>query len=285
MRHERRSAVPPGSCPTSRHSGSRRCRDSFPQHGSRPGSTCCLRAGRRSVLRPRTVPWIVLLSCRACATASRRVRVRWAEPRRLRSGRRGREPTTSDGLFDGRDDSEPPCKDEARIGQKGSIAYVSAPVGSRPPMVRDNRHDSAYLFGAICPQRGVGAAIIVPAVNAEAMNEHLREISTQVAPDAHGVLVCDGAGWHQTGGRLHGEHHPAAAAAPYAGVEPDGERLRIPPCQQALHARLGQLRRHRRGMPRWLGFPHQRPRSHPLNRLPRLGMCRSLGGLVLISGP
>lgn len=25
------------------------------------------------------------------------------------------------------------------------------PIGSRPLMVRDNRHDSAYVFGAICP--------------------------------------------------------------------------------------------------------------------------------------
>lgn len=69
-------------------------------------------------------------------------------------------------------------------------------------MVRDNRHDSAYLFGAICPARAVGAAIIMPGANTEAMNEHLCEISTQVAPGALAVLVCDSAGWHQTGGRL-----------------------------------------------------------------------------------
>ncbi|SFG53409.1 hypothetical protein SAMN05518801_1451, partial [Novosphingobium sp. CF614] len=31
-------------------------------------------------------------------------------------------------------------QDEARVGQKGSIEYVWAPIGSRPPMVRDNRH-------------------------------------------------------------------------------------------------------------------------------------------------
>jgi transposase len=93
-------------------------------------------------------------------------------------------------------------QDEARVGQKGAHAYIWAPVGSRPLMVRDNRHSSAYLFGAICPARGVGAAIIMPHVNAEAMSEHLKEISTQVAPGAHAVLVCDGAGWHQTGGRL-----------------------------------------------------------------------------------
>ena len=33
-------------------------------------------------------------------------------------------------------------------------------------------------------------------------NLHLAEISTQVAPGAIAVLVCDGAGWHQTGGAL-----------------------------------------------------------------------------------
>jgi hypothetical protein len=93
-------------------------------------------------------------------------------------------------------------QDEARVGQKGSLEYVWAPIGSRPPMVRDTRHDSVHLFGAICPARGIGAAIIMPAVNIEAMNEHLAEISTQVAPRAHALLVCDGAGWHQPGERL-----------------------------------------------------------------------------------
>lgn len=93
-------------------------------------------------------------------------------------------------------------QDEARVGQKGGHAYVWAPVGSRPAMVRDNRHDSVHLFGAICPDRGVGAAIIMPYINTEAMNEHLKEISAQVTPGAHAVLICDGAGWHQPGGRL-----------------------------------------------------------------------------------
>ncbi len=92
--------------------------------------------------------------------------------------------------------------DEARVGQKGTHAYVWAEVGSRPPMVRDNRHDSVHLFGAICPARAVGAAIIMPAVNTEAMNEHLKEISAQVGIGALAILILDGAGWHQTGGEL-----------------------------------------------------------------------------------
>ncbi len=93
-------------------------------------------------------------------------------------------------------------QDEARVGQKGGHAYVWAEVGSKPKMIRDNRHTSAHLFGAICPERGVGAAIIMPVMNSDSMSEHLKEISTQVSSGAHAVLVCDGAGWHQTGGKL-----------------------------------------------------------------------------------
>ena len=93
-------------------------------------------------------------------------------------------------------------QDEARVGQKGTHATVWAPVGSRPLMVRDSRHDSAYIFGAICPQRGVGAAMITPCVSTQMMNLHLAEISTQVAAGARAVLVCDNAGWHQGGGAL-----------------------------------------------------------------------------------
>ena len=93
-------------------------------------------------------------------------------------------------------------QDEARVGQKGGHTYIWAPIGSRPLMVRDNRHDNAYIFGAICPVRGVGAAMITPTANTEMMNLHLAETSTQIANDAIAVLICDGAGWHQQGGTL-----------------------------------------------------------------------------------
>ncbi|MEJ0049506.1 MAG: transposase [Rhodospirillales bacterium] len=73
-------------------------------------------------------------------------------------------------------------QDEARIGQQGTHAYIWAPVGARPLMVRDNRHDSAYIFGAICPQRGVGAAMITPAANTEMMNLHLVDKIQHLSP-------------------------------------------------------------------------------------------------------
>jgi len=63
----------------------------------------------------------------------------------------------------------------------------------------DQRYQSAYLFGAICPARGTGAALALPLANTEAMQLHLDEISCQVARGAHAVLLLDRAGWHTTG--------------------------------------------------------------------------------------
>jgi len=73
------------------------------------------------------------------------------------------------------------------VGQQGTLSYVWAPIGSRPARVRDCRHESAYLFGAICPARAVGAAIVMPWVSSEAMAIHLGEISKQVGPSAQVV--------------------------------------------------------------------------------------------------
>jgi hypothetical protein len=106
--------------------------------------------------------------------------------------------------------------DEARIGQQGTITRVWARLakgsvrrsrmewqdegkrGSRPRVWRDRRYEWAYLFGAICPERSTGAAIIMPEVNVEAMNEHLAVISQSVSVGAIAVLVLDGAGWHSS---------------------------------------------------------------------------------------
>ena len=90
----------------------------------------------------------------------------------------------------------------ASVGQQGTLSYIWAERGSRPVVVRDDRHDSAWLFGAICPERAVGAAVVMPWVSSEVMSVHLAEISKVVGLTAHCVLICDGAGWHQSGDRL-----------------------------------------------------------------------------------
>ena len=87
-------------------------------------------------------------------------------------------------------------QDEARVGQKGTLTRVWARRGSRPRAPRDTRYEWAYIFGAVCPERAIAAALVLPFANREAMNLHPREISQCVSEGAHALLAVDGAGGH-----------------------------------------------------------------------------------------
>ena len=89
--------------------------------------------------------------------------------------------------------------DERRLGQKNPRTRRWARRGTRPRALADLRTKSAYLFGAICPKRGTGAAIVMPSATTEAMQHHLDEIARSLAPKAHAVIVLDQTGWHTTG--------------------------------------------------------------------------------------
>ena len=84
-----------------------------------------------------------------------------------------------------------------RVGQKNPITRRWARKGTRPAAPKDQRTASAYLFGAICPKEGKGAALVMPRCVTEAMSLHLAEISRAVALDAYAVILLDQAGWHQ----------------------------------------------------------------------------------------
>ena len=89
-------------------------------------------------------------------------------------------------------------QDEARVGQKNKIARRWARRGTRPRAPHDQRTSSVYIFGAICPQQGKGAALVLPRCDTQAMSLHLAEVSQAVAPGAHALVLVDQAGWHQS---------------------------------------------------------------------------------------
>ena len=89
-------------------------------------------------------------------------------------------------------------QDEARIGQKNKITRRWAKRGSRPSAPHDQRTRSAYIFGAICPQHGKAAALVMPWCDTYAMNQHLIEISRNVTENGHAILIMDQAGWHMS---------------------------------------------------------------------------------------
>ena len=86
--------------------------------------------------------------------------------------------------------------DEARVGQKGGVTHVWYQKGARPRGPRQHGFTSTYLFGAVCPGRGEGVALVLPEVSTAAMDLFLAELSRAVPAGTHAALVLDGAGWH-----------------------------------------------------------------------------------------
>ena len=85
-----------------------------------------------------------------------------------------------------------------RLGQKNGLVRQWARTGTRPRQPKDQRYQSAYLFGAVAPAQAKGAAVVMPKANTHAMQVHLEEISHAVAPGAHAIVLMDQAGWHTT---------------------------------------------------------------------------------------
>jgi hypothetical protein len=83
-----------------------------------------------------------------------------------------------------------------KCGSVRRTSYRWAKKGSRPRAAHDQRTQSTYLFGAVCPEHGTGAALVLPFCNTEAMQLHLDEIATRVTAGAHAILILDQAGWH-----------------------------------------------------------------------------------------
>ena len=90
-------------------------------------------------------------------------------------------------------------QDEMRVGQKNGLVYQWAKKGTRPRQPKDQRYENAYLFGAVCPSRDTGVAVIMPNADTEAMQKHVDEIGRAVMPGAHALIILDKAGWHTTG--------------------------------------------------------------------------------------
>ena len=84
-----------------------------------------------------------------------------------------------------------------RIGQQGTLTRIRAKPDCHPRAPRDQRYQWAYIFGAVCPDKGMTAALVMPHANAGVLSLHLAEISKQAADGAHvAVLVLDGAGYY-----------------------------------------------------------------------------------------
>ncbi len=82
-------------------------------------------------------------------------------------------------------------------------SLLHADQGNRHRRYRSNAQGGGgtalTIFGAICPEHGKGAGLVLPLCNTEAMTLHLAEIARTIAFGAHAVVLMDQAGWHMTG--------------------------------------------------------------------------------------
>ena len=166
---------------------------------------------------------------------------------------------------------------DARVGQKTGTTRRWARRGTRPSAPKDLRTVPAYIFGAICPARGVAAGLVMPHCNTEAMAAHLAEISRHVARGAQAVLILDQAGWHASAALSVPDNitlfplPPKCPAPDQVRGEPRRKHLAVPARQLVVQYHLCNLRRHRAGLLQSLEQPQQPTRTDNLHRTKEVG--------------
>lgn len=89
-------------------------------------------------------------------------------------------------------------QDESRVGQQGSLSRVWAAKGTRPRVVRQKQFLNTYIFGACCPDKDKGCALILPECSSGMMQLHLNEIEKNIEEGHHAIVLMDRASWHTT---------------------------------------------------------------------------------------
>lgn len=87
-------------------------------------------------------------------------------------------------------------QDEARFGQQGTLTRKWAPVGSRPPAVKQTQYDYLYVIGAACPHTGQTVGLLSPYIDTRMMNLFLEQFARELDPGVHAVIIWDQAGFH-----------------------------------------------------------------------------------------
>jgi hypothetical protein len=65
--------------------------------------------------------------------------------------------------------------------------------------LRQTEYNYLWVIAAACPASGAATGIIMPHLDTDVINPFLGELSRQLAPDVHAVLIWDRAGYHTSG--------------------------------------------------------------------------------------
>jgi hypothetical protein len=161
-----------------------------------------------------------------------------------------------------------------RLGQKNGCVRQWAKRGSRPRQPADQRYESVYVFGAVCPERDTGAALVLPYADTFAMQQHLNEIAKRVALGAHGIVFLDNAGWHKAKKLKWPDNLSPLFLLP--GCPELNAQENIWQYLRQTYLAVRGLHRHSRRLPGRLAKTSRRDRPHNLNRTTRLDHHRSI---------
>jgi hypothetical protein len=89
-------------------------------------------------------------------------------------------------------------QDEGRFGCINDTRRCWAPAPVRPQTSRQVVRESIYAFGAVCPQDGSLASLVLPWSDSETMSIFLAHTAHMYPHDCC-VMLLDRAGWHRSG--------------------------------------------------------------------------------------
>ena len=79
-----------------------------------------------------------------------------------------------------------------------SGAVLHCHLQKRIRIPKDMRFAYTYIYGAVCPERDVGEAIVIDQISKEAMEKYLQAVSETIPGDRHALMVMDRAPWHKS---------------------------------------------------------------------------------------
>ena len=135
--------------------------------------------------------------------------------------------------------------------------------GRACPGTRQIGYQWAYIFSAVRPDTGDDVTLVMPSVNAKVMDLFLAHFADTLDQDAHAVMMCDGAGWHDERAlTVPRQRHLGAVAALQSRTQPRRAGLALPTRTLPIAPRPRRHRGHHRRLLPSMDRPHRRTGSY-----------------------
>src|SRR5215470_5700365 len=145
-----------------------------------------------------------------------------------------------------------------RVGQKNKLTYRWARKGSRPRAAHDQRTQSTYLFGAVCPDRGAGAALVLPGLQqrSHAASSRRDRHQGRTGRPRHSHSRSSRLAWRQ-GTQDSDQHLASVVTATLTRAQQPREHMAVHAPELAVEPDIQIVRRYRRSLLLRLEYTHR----------------------------